>query len=98
MEKEIQELEEGPKEKMHLDALGATKKFTELENTKSYMHSGLQNLLLPLTDCLLNWLNAQKKQIHPDRKRLQKGTTPNNYKLITCLPMMWKIITHRLGR
>ena len=27
---------------------------------------------------------------------IQKGTTPNNYRPITCLPMMWKILTAQI--
>ena len=27
------------------------------------------------------------------QKDLQKGTIPSNYRLITCLPLMWKILT-----
>ena len=30
------------------------------------------------------------------QKDLLKGTTPNNYRPITCLPMMWKILTAQI--
>ena len=41
-------------------------------------------------------MNDKRKTtlIQKDRK---KGTAPNNYRPITCLPMMWKILTTQLG-
>ena len=31
-----------------------------------------------------------------DTKNSKKGTAPNNYRPITCLPMMWKILTAQI--
>ena len=38
-----------------------------------------------------------QEEDRPDLERPQKGTTPNNYKSITCLPMMWKIPKAQIG-
>ena len=37
-------------------------------------------------------MDNQRKDQH-DPERPQKGTAPNNYRLITCLLMMWQIPT-----
>ena len=38
------------------------------------------------------WLDDQRKD-YIDPEGHFKGTAPNNYRLITCLSMMWKILT-----
>ena len=40
-----------------------------------------------------------RKENHPDRKRLpqKKGTAPNYYKPIMCLPMTWKTLTAQIS-
>ena len=40
-------------------------------------------------------MNDQRKD-HTDPKRPQKGTFPCNYRHITCLPMMGKILTTQI--
>ena len=40
-------------------------------------------------------MDDQKKD-HPIQKDSQNGTTPNNYIPITCLPIMWKILTAQI--
>ena len=35
---------------------------------------------------------TKRKDHMDDQKDPLKGTTPNNYRLTTCLPMMWKIL------
>ena len=37
------------------------------------------------------WMTKGKTTL--SQKDPLKGTAPNNYRLITCLPMMWKILT-----
>ena len=37
-----------------------------------------------------------KRKITLIQKDPRKGTAPNNYRPITCLPMMWKILTAQL--
>ena len=42
------------------------------------------------------WMDDQRKD-HPDpKKKTRKGTYPNNYKPMTCLPMMCKILTAKI--
>ena len=40
-------------------------------------------------------MDDQRKD-HTDQKDPCKGITPNNFRLIICLPMMWKILTTQI--
>ena len=42
--------------------------------------------------CVCTRMNDQNKD-EIDPKRPPKGTTPNNYRPLTCLPIKWKILT-----
>ena len=44
------------------------------------------------------WLDGQKKDHinKKNNKKKNKGTAPNNYRPITCLPVMWKILTAQI--
>ena len=35
---------------------------------------------------------------HPYLKRLPKGNAVDNYRFITCLPIMWKILTAQIRK
>ena len=37
-----------------------------------------------------------ERKDHIDTKNINKRTRPNNYRRITCLPMMWKILTAQI--
>ena len=37
-----------------------------------------------------------QRENHWDQERLSQGTAPNNFRPITCLPMMWKIPTGQI--
>ena len=38
-----------------------------------------------------------KSKDHSHPKDPLKGTAPNNYRPMTCLPMMWKILTAQIS-
>ena len=70
-----------------------------------YMDSGLKihiqpyRLPLQLRKCLAEasvpeWMSKEKTTLI--EKDSQKGTIPSNYRPITCLPMMWKILTTQI--
>ena len=40
-------------------------------------------------------MDDQTKE-HPDPERAPKTTAPNNYRSITCLPMMWKMLSAQI--
>ena len=42
------------------------------------------------------WINNQRKDHHDPEKLSQTGTAPNNYKPITCLLIMLKILTAQI--
>ena len=41
-------------------------------------------------------MNDKRKDHSDPKDPPPKGTTPNNYRPITCLPMMWKILTAQI--
>ena len=43
-----------------------------------------------------DWITKGKTTLI--QKDPSKGTAPNNYRPITCLPMMWKILTARIRK
>ena len=71
----------------------------------AHMNFGFKNTRPSITDWLFKWVDALKKQIYPNgclkgripwsKKTPKKKLFPSNYKPITCLPLMWKILaTH----
>ena len=109
MTSELEGLEEGPREEIHIELLKKTLK--KISNWKTPGHDGIyrfwfkkftsihDRLVLEMNRCL------QDAQV-PDcmtkgkttliQKNPSKGTDPNNYRPITCLPMMWKILTAQI--
>ena len=104
MAKELEGLEEGPKAEIHIDLLRTTlkksnwkspghdgihgfwfKEFTSVHNIQAHeMNRCLQGAQVP------EWMTKGKTTLI--QKDLLKGTTPNNYRPIKCLPMTWKIL------
>ena len=95
--RELEGLEEGPKTEIHIDLLRTTLK--RISNWETPGHDGFWfkkftsihgRLALEMYRCL------QGAQV-PDwmttliQKDPSKGTAQNNYRPITCPPMMWKI-------
>ena len=71
-----------------------------------YMVSGSKNSPPFTSDKHWYWTDAYKEHRYEggwprERPLIQKdpskGNVPNNYRPITCLPMMWKILTAQLG-
>ena len=71
----------------------------------AYTDFGFKNSPPSTTDLLPKWINAYRKLIYSNgwikgrplwSKRPHIGTAPNNYWAITCLPMMWKILTAQI--
>ena len=62
------------------------KKFNSIHDRLALeMNRCLQDAQVP------DWMTKVKTTLI--QKDPSKGTAPNNYRLITCLPMMWKIST-----
>ena len=65
------------------------------------MKSGFKNLCPSPRDCLINRVNVDKKHTrmgvkgenYPDPEGSRKATIYINYRLITCLLMLWKALT-----
>ena len=106
---ELDGLEEGPKMEIHVDLLKTTLK--RISNWKAPGHDGIHGfrfkkftsilgrLALEMNRCLQGaqvpeWMTKRKDNINP--KGPSKGTAPNNYRPIICLPMMWKILTGQI--
>ena len=104
METELWMLEESPLVNTHPDTLKATLKKNQTGKSlvkMAYTDFGLKISPLYTTDLLPKGINAYRKLNiwiddqkgdHSDPKRPLKRTTPNNYRPITCLLMMWKIL------
>ena len=65
--------------------------------SRNHLHSG--RLALEMNRCLQDahvpeWMTKGKTTLI--QKDPSKGTAPNNYRPITCLPMMWKILTAQI--
>ena len=93
------ELYEGPKANIHLDL---QRKIKNTEAMMAYMDSGFKNSRPSTTYLSRNWGNAHNKYTRMDDRRenypnregiKKKGGIPINYRPITCLPEMWKILT-----
>ena len=106
MARELEELEESPKAEIHTDLLKMTLK--KVSNWKTPGHDGIHGfwfkkftsihdgLSLEMNKCLQiahvpEWMTKGRTTLI--QKDPNKGTAPNNYRSITCLPMMWKILT-----
>ena len=106
--RELEGLEEGPKAEIHIELLKkkkTLKKDIKLENARTWWNTWIlvqeihlhsrqtcsRNELMP-TRCTSTWLNNQRKTTLI-QKDPSKGTAPNSYRPITCLPMMRKILT-----
>ena len=95
--------------KIHIDLLKTTLK--RISNWKAPGHDGIHGfwfkkftfihgrLALEMNRCLQaarvpEWITKGKTTLI--QKDPNKGTAPNNYRAITCLPMMWKILTAQI--
>ena len=109
MTRELEGLEEGPKAKIHIELLKKdTKKDIKLENPGHDEIHGFwfkkftsihDRLALEMNRCLQDaqvpdWMTKGKTTLI--QKDPSKGTAPNNYRPITYLPMMWKILTAQI--
>ena len=94
---------------IHVDLLRTTLK--RISNRKAPGHDGIHGfwfkkftsihdrLALEMNRCLQDaqvpeWMTKGNTTLI--QKDPSKGTTPNNYRLMTCLPMMWKILTAQI--
>ena len=94
---------------IHIELLKNTLK--KISNWKTPGHDGINGfwfkkftsihdrLALEINICLQDaqvpdWMTKGKTTLI--QKDPSKGTAPNNYKPITCLPMMWKILTAQI--
>ena len=107
--RELEGLEEGPITEIHIDLLKTILK--RISNWRTPGHDGIHGfwfkkfnsihgrLALEMNRCLEG---AQVLDITTKGKTIliqkdpSKGTAPNNYRQITCLPMMWKILTAQI--
>ena len=107
--RELEGLEEGPKMEIHVDLLKTALK--RISNWKATGHDGIHGfwfkkftflhgrLALEMKRCLQDaqvpeWMTKGKTTLI--QKDPSKGTAPNNYRPITCLPIMWKILTAQI--
>ena len=94
---------------IHIDLLKTTLKNIKLENARPWwntwilvqeihLHSrqtSTRNEQMPIRSIYTQMDDQRKDHIYPEGHPL-KGTAPNNYRPITCLPMMWKILTAQI--
>ena len=97
--KELQELEEGSKTTIDLDILRTTLKNTKLKNSQSMMAYINDRLTIEMNKCLKDtdipkWINKGKTNLIQYDSQIR--TTPNSNRHVTCLPMVWKILTAQL--
>ena len=109
--RELHGLEEGPKMEIHVDLLKTTLK--RISNWKAPGHDGLHGFwfkkFTSVRDRLAlemnrgfqgaqvsEWMTKGKTTLI--QKDPSKGTAPNNYRPITCLPIMWKILTAQIRK
>ena len=107
--RELEQLEEGPKDEIPTDLFKTTLK--KVSNWKTPGHDRIDGfwfktftsihdrLALEMNKCLqtahvLEWMTKGGTTLI--QKDPNKGTAPNNYRPITCLPMMWKILTAQI--
>ena len=111
MTRELKELKEGSKGEIHIELLKKTLK--KISNWKTPGHDGIHGfwfkkftsihdrLALEINRCIQDaqvpdWMTKGKTTLI--QKDPNKGTTPNNYRPITCLPVMWKILTAQIRK
>ena len=109
IKRELDGLEEGPKIEIRVDLLKTTLK--RISNWKAPGHDGIHgfwfkkftslhgSLALEMNRCLQDaqvpeWMTKGKTTL--TQKDSSKGTPPNNYRPIICLPIMWKILTAQM--
>ena len=107
--RELEGLKEGLKMEIHVDLLKITLK--RITNWKAPSHDGIHcfwlkkftsihgRLALEINRCLQcaqapEWMTKGKTTLI--QKEPSKGTATNNYRPITCQPMMWKILTAQI--
>ena len=107
--RQLDGLEESPETEIHIDLLKTTLK--RISNWKTPGHDGIRGfwfkkftfihgrLALEINRCLQGaqvpeWTTKEKTTLL--QKDPSKGTAPNNYRPIICLPMMWKILTAQI--
>ena len=107
--RDLDGLEEGPEMEIHVDLLRTTLK--RISNWKAPGHDGIHGfwskkftsihdrLALEINRCLQDaqvpeWMTKGKTTLI--QKDPNKGTAPNNYRPITCLLKMWKILTAQI--
>ena len=104
IKKELLGLEDSTETNIHLDSKRVTP--NKVPNCKTPDHDGMYEIWVKkthpsMTDCFSNWMNASIFEwITKDKTTLtqkdptpEKWTIPSNYGHITCLSMMWKILT-----
>ena len=107
--RELEGLEQGPKTEIHIDLLKTTLK--RISNGKTPDHDGIHGFwskkftsihgrqALEINKCLQG-AKVPKRMTKGNTTLIQKdtskGTDPNDYRPITCLPMMWKILTAQI--
>ena len=102
-------LEEGPKMEIHVDLLKTTLK--RISNWKVSGHDGIHGFWFKKFTSLYGRLALEMNRYLQDvqvpewmtkgkvtliQKDRSKGTAPNNYRTITCLPIMWKILAAQI--
>ena len=109
MTRELEGLKEGPKAEIHIELLKKTLK--KISNWKTPGQDGIHGfwfkkftsihdrLVLEMNRCLQDaqvpdWRTKGKTTLI--QKDPSKGPAPNNYGPITCLLMMWKILTAQI--
>ena len=109
MTTELEGLEEGSKAEIHIDLLKTTPKKS---NWKTQGHDGIHGfwfkkfnsihdrLALGVNRCLQG-AHVPELMTKGNTKLIQKDTgkrsPPKNFRPITCLPMMWKLLTAQNG-
>ena len=107
MDTELRMLEDGPQMNIHPDGLKATLK--KIANWKIPGQNGIHEFWFKksppnTTDLQLKWINAEteilewmiKGKTTLIQKDPLKRTAPTNYRPITCLPMIWKLLTAQI--
>ena len=107
MTRELEGLEEGSKAEINIELLKKTLK--KISNWKTPGHDGIHGFwfknsvhdrpALEMNRCLQgaqvpDWMTKGKTTLI--QKDPSKGTAPNNYRPITCLPIIWKILTAQI--
>ena len=109
MTRELEGLEEGLKGEIHIELLKKTLK--KISNWKTPGHDGIDGFwfkkFTSIHDRLALDMNRYQQDAQvPDwmtkgkttliQRDLNKGTAPSNYRTITYLPVMWKILTAQI--